>query len=51
MKDIVARKKVAYKKEFGFPSKYNKSQYKRIRNQTRKVVARAISKASEQNVE
>ena len=42
VKDTIARKKVAFKGLCRFPSDENKTQYKRIRNQTRKIVARAM---------
>ena len=41
VKDIIARKKAAFKEPCSFPSEENKTQYKCIRNQTRKIVARA----------
>ena len=42
VKDTIARKKAAFKELCRFPLKENKTQYKRLRNQTRKVVARAM---------
>ena len=33
-KDTIARKKVAFKELYRFPSEENKTQYKRLRNQT-----------------
>ena len=39
-KDTIARKKAAFKELCRFPSEENKTQYKRLRNQTRNVVAR-----------
>ena len=42
VKDIIARKKAAFKKLCRFPSEKNKIQYKRLRKQTRKTVARAM---------
>ena len=39
-KDTIAKKKAALKELCRFPSEQNKTQYKRIRNQTRKIVAR-----------
>ena len=42
VKDIIARKKAAFKELFRFPSEKNKTQYKGIRNQTRKTVAGAM---------
>ena len=41
VKDTIARKKAAFKELCSFPSEENKTQYKCIRNQTRKIVARA----------
>ena len=41
-KDTIARKKAAIKELRRFPSEANKTQYKRIRNQTRKTVAKAM---------
>ena len=38
----MARKKAAFKELYRFPSEENKTQYKRLRNQTRKIVARAM---------
>ena len=40
--ETIARKKVAFKKLCRFPSEENKTHYKSIRNQTRKIVARAM---------
>ena len=42
VKDTMARKKVAFKELCRFPSEENETKYKRIRNQTRKIVARAM---------
>ena len=42
VKDTIAKKKAAFKELCRFPSEENKTQYKRIRNQTRKIVARAM---------
>ena len=42
VKDIIARKKAALKELCRFPLKENKTKYKRIRNQTRKTVARTM---------
>ena len=39
VKNTIARKKAAFKELCSFPSKENKTQYKRLRNQTRKIVA------------
>ena len=42
VKDTIARKKVAFKELCRFPSEENKTKYKRIKNETRKIVARAM---------
>ena len=42
VKNIIARKKAAYKELYRFPSKENKTQYNRLRNQMRKTVSRAM---------
>ena len=42
VKDTITRKKAAFKELCRFPSEQNKTQYKRIRNQTKKIVARAM---------
>ena len=42
VKDIIARKKAAFKELCRFPSEENKIQYKRLRNQTKKTVFRAM---------
>ena len=42
VKDTISRKKATFKKLCRFPSEENKTQYKRLRNQTRKIVARAM---------
>ena len=44
----IARKKAALKEFCRFPSEENKTLYKRLRNQTRKIVARAMSMEAEQ---
>ena len=44
VKHTIARKKAAFKELCRFPSEENKTQYKRIRNQMRKTVARAMRK-------
>ena len=44
VKEIIARKKAAFKKTCWLLSEGNKIQYKRIRNQTRKVVAKVMRK-------
>ena len=43
-KDTVATKKAEFKELCRFPSEENMTQYKRLRNQTRKIVARAMRK-------
>ena len=49
VKDTIARKKATFKELRRFPSEENKTQYKRLRNQTRKIVARAMRmKANEE---
>ena len=50
VKDTIARKKAAFKKLCRFPSEENKNQYKHIRNQTRKIVATAMRKESNQEL-
>ena len=50
IKDTIARKKAAFKEPCRFPSEQNKTQYKRIRNQTRKIVARAIRMEANQEL-
>ena len=42
VKDTIARKKAALKELCRFPSKENKTYHKRIRSQTKKIVARAM---------
>ena len=42
MKDITARKKEAFDELCRFPSEDNNAQYKCKRNQTRKIVAKAM---------
>ena len=42
VKDTITRKKTAFKELCRFPSEENMTQYKRIRNQTRKIVAKAM---------
>ena len=42
VKDIIARKKAAFKDLCRFLSEENKTQYERLRNQTRKIVVRVI---------
>ena len=50
VKDIIARKKAAFKELCRFPSEENKIQYKRLRNQTRKTVARAMRMEANQDL-
>ena len=50
IKDIITRKKAAFKELCRFPSEQNKTQYKRIRNQTRKIVARAMRMEANQEL-
>ena len=50
VKDIITRKKAAFKELCRFPSEQNKTQYKRIRNQTRKIVARAMRTEANQEL-
>ena len=42
VKYTITRKKAAFKELCRFPSEQNMTQYKRIRNQTRKIVARVL---------
>ena len=42
VKDTITRKKTAFKELCRFPSKQNKTQYKRIKNKTKKIVAKAM---------
>ena len=44
VKSTLGRKKVAFKELYRFLSEENKTQYKRYKNQTRKIVARAVRK-------
>ena len=50
VKDTITRKKAAFKELCRFPSEQNKTQYKRIRNQTRKLVARAMKMEANQEL-
>ena len=50
VKDTITRKKAAFKELCRFPSKQHKTQYKRIRNQTRKIVARAMRMEANQKL-
>ena len=49
-KDTIAKKKAAFKELCRFPSEQNKTQYKRIRNQTRKISARTRRMESNQEL-
>ena len=50
VKDTIARKKAASIETCRFPSEQNKTQYKPIRNQTRKIVARAMRMEANQEL-
>ena len=50
VKDTIAKKKAAFKELCRFPSEENKTQYKRIRNQTRKIVAKAMRMEANQEL-
>ena len=50
VKDTIATKKAAFKELCRFLSEENKTQYKRIRNQTRKIVARAMRMEANQEL-
>ena len=50
VKDTITRKKAAFKELCRFPSEQNKTQYKRIRNRTRKIVARAMRMEANQEL-
>ena len=50
VKDTIARKKALYQELRRFPSEENKTQYKRLRNQTKKIIARAMRKKAEQEL-
>ena len=45
-----SRKKAAFKQLSRFPSEENKTQYKRLRNQTRKIVARSMRMEANQEL-
>ena len=45
-----ARQKAAFKELCRFPTEENKTKYKRIRNQTRKIVARAVRMEANQEL-
>ena len=48
--DTIARKKEAFKEQCRFPSEEKKTQHIRLRNQTRKIVARDMRKVAEQEL-
>ena len=50
VKDTIATKKAAFKELCRFPSEENKTQYKRIRNQTRKIFATAMRMEANQEL-
>ena len=50
VKDTIARKKAEFKYLCRFPSEENKTQYKPVRNQTRKIVARAMRMEANQEL-
>ena len=50
VKNIIARKKAAFKELCRFPSEENKTQFKSLRNQTRKIVGRAIRMEANQEL-
>ena len=50
VKDTIARKKVAFRELCRFPSEENKTQYKRLRNQMRRIVAKAIRMEANQEL-
>ena len=50
VKDTIARKKVAFHELCRFPSEEDETQYKRLRNQTRKTVARAMIMEAEKEL-
>ena len=50
VKDTITRKKAVFKELCRFPSEQNKTQYKRIKNQTRKIVARAMRMEANQEL-
>ena len=50
VKDTITRKKAAFKELCRFPSEQNKTQCKCIRNQTRKIVARAMRMEANQEL-
>ena len=50
IKDTITRQKAAFKELCRFPSEQNKTQYKHIRNQTRKIVAKAMRMEANQEL-
>ena len=50
VKDTIATKKIAFKKLCRFSSEENKTHYKQLRNQMRKIVARAMRKEANQEL-
>ena len=50
VKDTIATKKAAFKELYRFPLEENKTKYKRIRNQTRKIVARVMRMEANQEL-
>ena len=50
VKDTITRKKAAFKEVCRFPSQENKTQYKHIKNQMRKTVARAMRMEANQEL-
>ena len=50
VKNTIAKTKAAFKELCRFPSEENKTQYKCLRNQTRKIVARAIRMEANQEL-
>ena len=50
MKDTIAKKKAAFTEKCWFLFENDKSQYKRLKNSTRKVVARAVRKKAKQEL-
>ena len=50
VKDTIERKKAAFKELCRFPSEENKTQYKSLGNQARKIVARAMRMEANQEL-
>ena len=50
VKDTIACKKATFKELCRFPSEENMTLYKRLRNQTRKIVARAMRMEANQEL-